>query len=83
MHINILDPWQRTHDRVNQVDFRVAKIVRLGRSRATIGVDIFNAFNSSAVLSRLQTYSPTSTAWLRPTGVIDARFAKISGQLDF
>jgi hypothetical protein len=81
--INILDPWQRTHDRVNQVDLRVAKIVRVGRSRATIGVDIFNAFNSSAVLSRLQTYSPTSTAWLRPTGVIDARFAKISGQIEF
>jgi hypothetical protein len=68
---------------VNQVDLRIAKIVRVGRSRTTIGVDIFNASNSSAVLARLQTYSPTSTAWLRPTGVIAARFAKISGQIDF
>jgi hypothetical protein len=81
--VNILNPWQMTHDRVNQVDFRVAKIVRVGRARTTVGVDIFNALNSSAVLSRLQTYSPTSTAWLRPTGLIDARFAKISGQIDF
>jgi hypothetical protein len=81
--INILDPWQKTHDRVNQVDFRIAKIVRAGRMRATVGVDIYNALNSSAVLSRQQAYSPTSTAWLTPTGVIDARFAKISGQIDF
>jgi hypothetical protein len=81
--INVLDPWQMVHDRVNQVDFKVAKIVRVGRSRATIGVDIFNALNSSAVLGRQQTFSPTSAAWLTPTSVIDARFAKFSAQIDF
>ena len=81
--INLLDPWQMTHDRVNQMDLRVAKIVRVGRTRTTVGVDIFNALNSSAVLTRQQAYSPTSTAWLTPTGVIDARFAKITAQVDF
>ncbi len=81
--INVLDPWQMVHDRVNQVDFKVAKIVRVGRTRATLGVDIFNALNSSAVLSRQQAYSPTSAAWLTPTSVIDARFAKFSAQFDF
>ena len=81
--INVLDPWQMSNDRVNQVDLRFAKIFRVGRSRTTIGLDIFNALNSSAVLTRQQTYSPTSTAWLTPQSVIDARFAKISGQIDF
>ncbi|MEO8258880.1 MAG: carboxypeptidase regulatory-like domain-containing protein [Acidobacteriota bacterium] len=81
--INLLSPWQMVHDRVNQVDLRVAKIVRLGRTRTTVGVDLYNALNSSAVLTRQQTYSPTTTAWLTPTGVIDARFAKISAQIDF
>jgi hypothetical protein len=72
-----------THDRVNQVDLRVAKILRFGRTRTTIGVDVYNALNSSAVLTRQQVYNPATTAWLTPTGVIDARFAKISGQIDF
>jgi hypothetical protein len=81
--VNVLDPWQRTNDRVNQLDFRVAKILRLRTSRMTVGLDIFNALNSSAALARQQTYSPTSQAWLTPTSVIDARFAKVSGQIDF
>jgi hypothetical protein len=81
--INVLNPWQRTHDRVNQFDFRIAKVIRAGRHRATVGVDVFNALNSSAVLSRQQAFSPTSRAWLTPTSVIDARFAKVSGQIDF
>jgi hypothetical protein len=81
--VNLLDPWARTHDRVNQLDLKVAKIVRVGRTRMTVGVDVFNALNSSAVLARQQTYSPTTQAWLTPTTVIDARFAKISGQIDF
>jgi hypothetical protein len=81
--INVLNPWQMFHDRVNQVDLKVAKILRVGRSRMIVGVDVFNAFNSSAVLARQQAYSPTSTAWLTPTSVIDARFAKVSGQIDF
>jgi hypothetical protein len=81
--VNIIDPWTRTQDRVNQLDLKVAKIIRLGRSRMTVGMDIFNALNSSAVLGRQQAYSPTSTAWLTPTSVIDARFAKFSGQIDF
>jgi hypothetical protein len=65
------------------VDLRFSKIFRSGRARMNIGVDIHNAFNSAAVLARQQTYSPTSNAWLTPTSVLAARFAKISGQVDF
>ena len=81
--INLLSPWQMTQDRVNQFDIKIAKVLRFGRTKTMIGLDVYNALNSSAVLSRQQTYSPTSTAWLTPTGVIDARFAKISAQIDF
>ena len=81
--INVLDPWTKFHDRINQVDLRFSKIFRSGRSRMNIGVDLYNVFNSSAVLTRQQAYSPTSTAWLTPQSVLAARFAKISGQIDF
>jgi hypothetical protein len=81
--INVLDPWQMTHDRINQVDFRVQKIFRYGGTRMNFGIDIFNALNSSAVLTRQQAYNPNTNAWLTPTGVLAARFAKFSGQIDF
>jgi hypothetical protein len=67
-------------DRINQVDFRIAKVLRFGRNRAQAGVDIFNSLNSSAPQGHIQTYG---TTWLRPTSVMDARFARVSGQIDF
>ena len=36
-------------DRLNQVDFRVSKILRFGERRANVGVDLFNLFNTNAV----------------------------------
>jgi hypothetical protein len=45
-----------------------------------VGVDIFNVMNSNVPLGYLQTYGST---WLRPTSVMDARFARVSGQIDF
>ena len=81
--VDVLDPHQRFNDTINQVDLRFSKIFRHGRARTNIGIDIFNAFNSSAVLNRQQNFSPTNNAWLTPTSVLAARFAKISGQIDF
>jgi hypothetical protein len=78
--VNLIPPQTVFGDRINQVDFRVAKILRFGRTRTQIGVDIFNVLNSNVPQGYLQTFGPT---WLRPTSVMDARFARISGQIDF
>src|SRR5262245_28465933 len=78
--VNLVPPQTLFVDRINQVDFRIAKVLRFGRNRAQVGVDIFNSLNSSAPQGYIQTYG---TTWLRPTSVIDARFARISGQIDF
>jgi hypothetical protein len=67
-------------DRINQVDFRVAKILRFGRTGTTLGLDLYNAFNSSAIQTYNQTFGPR---WLTPTLVLPARFAKVSAQVDF
>ena len=67
-------------ERLTQVDFRVAKLLRFGRTRTLVGVDIFNALNSDTVQSINTTYG---TTWLQPRGIIPARFAKLSVQLDF
>ena len=81
--LDLLNPGQRYGDRINQLDFRVTKILRFARTRTNIGLDLYNALNSSAVLTYNNTYSPTSTTWLTPTSVLTARLAKISAQIDF
>jgi hypothetical protein len=81
--VNIVEPGTLYGDRVNEIDMRIAKIVRIGRTRTNIGFDFYNIINSSAVLTYTQTYSPTTTTWLRPTTVLQPRFVKFSAQIDF
>jgi hypothetical protein len=78
--INLLDPGQMYGDRIHQLDFRVAKVFRFGRTRANVGLDLFNALNAAPVLSYNATYGAN---WLRPQSVLTARFMKISTQIDF
>jgi hypothetical protein len=78
--VNLIAPQTVFGERINQVDLRVAKVLRFGGKRAQVGVDIYNVMNSNVPQGYLQTFGPT---WLRPTSVMDARFARVSGQIDF
>ena len=80
--VNLIAPGTLYGDRVNDVDMRVAKIFRFGRTRTNVGVDVYNLFNASPVLTYNPAYS-TALAWPRPTSVLTPRFAKISAQVDF
>ena len=51
-------PGQVWGDRVNEIDFRFAKILRFGRIRTNVGIDIFNIINRAAVLTYNQTFTP-------------------------
>ena len=81
--VNLIEPGTLYGERVNQIDMRFAKILRFGRTRSTVGLDLYNLTNSDAVLTYNQTFSPTTTTWLRPNSVLQARFLKISAQVDF
>jgi hypothetical protein len=81
--VNLIEPGTLYGDRVNQIDMRFAKILRFGRSRTTVGFDVYNLVNSNAVLTYNQTFSPATTTWLRPNSVLQARFVKFSAQVDF
>ena len=59
--INLLAPGDAWGDRVNEIDLRIAKVLRFGRTRTNVGIDIFNLINSAAVLSRNQTFNPNVT----------------------
>jgi hypothetical protein len=84
--INLLKPDDMRSDRVNQLDFRVGKILRFGRTRANVALDLLNALNFDTILLPNQAFTPGG-AWLTPTGtqtpVMTARTAKITVQYDF
>ena len=74
--INLLEPNTMYLDRRNQVDLRFGKVLRFGRTRASVNLDLYNAINSNTVLSVNTNYSPTIDSanpqnnWLAPTVVI-------------
>jgi hypothetical protein len=85
--INLVAPGQVWGDRVNAIDLRFAKILRFGRARYNVGIDLINVTNSDAILTYNQTFNPGITsgsqAWKAPTSVLTPRFVKVGAQIDF
>jgi hypothetical protein len=79
-NVNILLPGELYGDRVNQVDLRVTKILRFGRTRTNVGFDLYNLFNANPGLTFNQTFG---TAWLRPTSILQPRFVRFNATIDF
>ena len=80
--VNLIPAATMYGERVNTVDFRVAKILRYKRTRTQFGVDLYNAFNTDTPTSYNMTFRPGG-AWLTPTSVLTARFIKLGVQFDF
>jgi hypothetical protein len=82
--VNVVEPGTMYGDRLNQVDFRVSKILRFNDRRLNVGVDFFNVLNTNAVFAYFQTYnSATPATYLQPASLVAARFAKVSATFDF
>ena len=80
--VNLVAPGTMYGDRINQLDLRVAKTLRYGRSRTLIALDLYNALNSSAVLTYNNTFVPDGP-WLQPLTILTPRFLKITAEVDF
>jgi hypothetical protein len=82
--VELIEPGTFYGDRISQVDLRVSKILRFGRTRANVGVDVFNLFNTNAIFNYAQTYNALAPqTWLQPNNLVTPRFAKLSVQVDF
>ena len=77
--VTIVEPGKIYGERLNQVDMRVGKILRFGRTKTSLNLDIYNLFNVNTVL----TVNNAFATWQRPTSILLARFAKIGVQFDF
>jgi hypothetical protein len=79
LSLNILQPGTMHGERLNQFDLRVAKVLRLGRTRTNLNVDLFNALNSNAVLQENIAFGQ----WRQPSEILLARYVKVGLQFDF
>jgi hypothetical protein len=78
--VPLIAPGTMFGERSNQVDFRLSKSVKIGKSRLQGMVDLFNVFNASPVLTLNNTYG---AAWQRPQSILQGRLVKFGGQIDF
>ncbi len=80
--VNLIPPATLWGARQNNIDMRIAKIIRFGTTRTQVGVDIFNLLNADTVTLYNFGFVPGGS-WLTPTAITPARYARISVQLDF
>jgi hypothetical protein len=80
--VNLVAPGTMYGDRINQLDFRVAKTLRFRRVRMLLAIDTYNALNSSAVLSPNPAFVPGGT-WLQPMAIMTPRLVKITSEVNF
>jgi hypothetical protein len=78
--VNLIEPGTLYGNRLNQLDLKVAKRLWFRSTRAMIGIDLFNALNSGAILSYNNTFN---AIWLQPLTILTARMAKITAEFTF
>ena len=81
--VNLLVPGERYGDRVNQIDMRFGKNLRIGRTRTLVALDLYNLLNSNAGLTFQQGFTGTGSAWLNPQTLLMPRFMRFNVTFDF
>jgi hypothetical protein len=83
--VDLTLPGQLYADRVNSVDMRFAKILRFGRTRTNVGIDLYNLLNANTGTTFQQTFDPliNGATWLRPTQILNPRFVRFNVTMDF
>ena len=79
VNINMVQPATLYGERLNQIDFRVGKLLRFGRTRTAVNLDLFNAFNRDTILG----VSPLYATWQNAQTLVPGRIAKLSAQFNF
>ena len=78
--VNVVPPGTEYLPHLKQLDIRLAKIIRAGRTRTTVHLDVANVLNANNVQVANGTFG---SSWLQPLSIMDARLLKIGAQFDF
>jgi len=77
---NLIPAGEVFIERLNQIDFRVAKLFRFNGTRTSLNFDFYNITNSNSVITENATYG---TPWRTPQSILLPRLFKLSAQFDF
>jgi hypothetical protein len=80
--VNLIPPQTVFEEARNNIDLRVAKIFRYGKTRTQVGADIYNLMNKDTVTGTNQTFVPGGT-WLTPTSIVPARYVRFNVDVNF
>jgi hypothetical protein len=81
--INLIEPGTEYPGRVNQLDIRFAKTVRMRQSRLKAMVDLYNALHGQGVTAWNNNYGTNGATWLYPQAILIGRFLKVAAQFNF
>ena len=89
--IQLADNEHRVYadERRTQMDLRVAKVLRFGRTRTDVGVDVNNVFNTNYATGFNTTYTygtdnaPRPAGWATPTAIYNPRFVRANLTVNF
>ena len=80
VNVQLIEPGTMYGRRQRQLDVRISKRLRIGRTRLTGNLDVSNILNGSSVTALNTTYGQN---WQVPSAIQFGRFAKLGAQLDF
>jgi hypothetical protein len=78
--VPLIAPYTSYGDRIDQVDMRLGKILRFGRTRSNVSLDIINLFNSN---DNLAYQTLLSNTWPAPTQVLLPRIFRVNFGVDW
>ena len=89
--IQLADNEHRVYsdERRTQIDVRFAKILRFGRTRSDVGVDVNNLLNTNYATGFNTTYiyntdnAPRPAGWGTPTSIYNPRFVRLNFTVNF
>lgn len=78
--VELLEPNTVREDRIRQLDLRVSRSFRVGRTRVEGMFDAYNALNASPIVTLNARFGP---AWLTPTRILAGRTLKVGTRITF
>ena len=81
--VNMVTQGQLYGERVNALDLRFGKILRFGRTRSNVAIDLYNVFNANTGTAFNQAFGTDGATFLRPTAILNPRFVRFNLTFDF
>jgi hypothetical protein len=81
--LDLARPGEVYPDRLNTVDMRFTKLLRIGRTRTNVGVDLYNLFNANTGITFNPNFGADGSTWLRPNAILNPRYVRFNATVDF